>query len=393
MRSRTVKSHRPPDGAFRPRSVRVDYWQVNTYTVSEVDQFDEFQALEGEWNDILSRSPTDIPFLRHEWLCLWWKHFGSGRRLAVLLARKDSRLRAALPLMETKISTLVGPFVILQSLTNFHSYRFNLICEKGESNAAAALGSYLGRRPHAWHLVRLEEVPEDAPAVVPFLEAARAEGFSTEVWQGPESPYLTLHGGYRDYSETLGRAMRAGLHKKERKLRELGAVDFQYASRPSEVGEVLEKGLAIEGSGWKDRAGSSIISNPALTAFYREWAALAAARGWLRLSLLSVNGMAAAFDYSVLYEGHYYALKIGYDPRWSKFSVGQILKAEILRRCFESGIREYDFLGVMSQAKSDWRPLGRRHAWHFIYSRHWMAALHHFQKFRVKPAIRRWTRR
>jgi CelD/BcsL family acetyltransferase involved in cellulose biosynthesis len=80
---------------------------------------------------------------------------------------------------------------------------------------------------------------------------------------------------------------------------------------------------------------------------------------------------------------------MGYDPVWERYSVGQLLKAEILRRCFDAGTGEYDFLGVMTRAKADWMPLTRRHEWQFIFSRALRGRALHAWKFALVPRIKR----
>lgn len=86
-----------PPWAPRSRSIK-----PNDISVSEISRWEELGAVRDEWNELLASGLGDTPFLRHEWLENWWRHFGAGRRLAVLLARREGRLLAALPLMEQR---------------------------------------------------------------------------------------------------------------------------------------------------------------------------------------------------------------------------------------------------------------------------------------------------
>src|SRR6185503_1188293 len=117
-------------GLLQPEGSR-----LSDLTVLEADRWEILEPLQDEWNRLLAESVGDTIFLRHEWLRLWWKHFGSGRRLAVFLARRGSRLVAALPLMEVRSSMAGIPVTTLQSLTNYHSFRFNALCAPGEEAA------------------------------------------------------------------------------------------------------------------------------------------------------------------------------------------------------------------------------------------------------------------
>ena len=366
---------------------------MSELAVLEADRWELLEPLQEEWNRLLAQSAGDTVFLRHEWLRLWWKHFGAGRRLAVFLARRGDRLVAALPLMEFRASVAGIPTTTLQSLTNYHSFRYNALCAPGEDAALEAIWSALRMRRRRWDVIRLEEVPADAPVLDPLLRAARRDGFPVGAWRGAEVPYLRTERSWEEYHSTLSRNVRANLRKRNRLLREKGEVRYRCVSAPEEVPEALRIGLPLERSGWKASQGSAIVSSPTLTSFYTEWAAVAAENGWLRLSFLGVAGTPVAFDFSALYGGRYYDLKMGYDPAWGRFSVGQVLKAEILCRCFESDTREYDFLGQSMRAKDDWEPMKRGHDWHFIYANTPLGHALHFGKFTVAPLAKRLLRR
>lgn len=360
--------------------------------VVEVGDWRAIDSLKGEWNRLLADGPADVPFLRFEWLSLWWKHFGSGRRLAVILARRGGRLVAALPLMEARVSLPGLDLAALRSTTNGHSFRFNALCARDEPQALAAIWSFLRSRERAWQVMILEEVPEDASLLGPLLDSARRDGCPVGAWWSADVPYLPTVGTWEAYAAGLSRNMRANLRKKSRRLREHGDVAYRCVSSPGEVSEALRSSLWLEGSGWKEAAGSSISSDPGLTQFYSEWAETAAANGWLRLSTLEVDGRPVAFDFSTVYGGRYFDLKMGYDPTWGRHSVGQLLKAEILRRCFETDTLEYDFLGPSMRAKDDWAPRKRAHHWHYIYGNTpWGHALH-WMKFKITPAVKRLLR-
>ena len=53
-----------------------------------------FAALADEWNQLLTKSITDVPFLRHEYLSAWWEHRGGGEwpeaELYILIGRDEA---------------------------------------------------------------------------------------------------------------------------------------------------------------------------------------------------------------------------------------------------------------------------------------------------------------
>jgi hypothetical protein len=54
-------------------------------------ELNEFQSLEDRWNITLKDSPSKTIFSTWEWLSTWWKHFGEGKKLVILLIENKNR--------------------------------------------------------------------------------------------------------------------------------------------------------------------------------------------------------------------------------------------------------------------------------------------------------------
>ena len=70
---------------------------TNGLEIKTVTTESEF-ALSPGWDDLVVASPRPSPFMLHDWLLEWWRHYGRDADLAVSVARRDGRLVAALPL-------------------------------------------------------------------------------------------------------------------------------------------------------------------------------------------------------------------------------------------------------------------------------------------------------
>ncbi|HEY7727621.1 MAG TPA: GNAT family N-acetyltransferase [Candidatus Eisenbacteria bacterium] len=358
------------------------------FVIEEIRELDRFDSLREPWNRLLAASEHDLPFLSHEWLRLWWKHFGGNRRLAVFWVLRGGHPVLAVPLMEVRSRFLGLPFTVLQSMTNEHSFRFDLILRRRAEDAVEALFRHLVARG-GWNLVQLRDVVTLDCSAEQLLQIARSARHPTGVWRSYESPFLVPDGSFEQYKSHLKPKLRRNLRNRMKRLSALGGVTFEIVEDPARAGALLPMGFALEGSGWKREAGSAIASDPTLTAFYGDWARLAGERGWLRLHFLRVGGRYIAFDYSLRYGGRVYCLKIGYDPEFAPYSAGQLLKERILQRVHAEEVREYDFLGPMIDAKRDWNPQSRRHAWLFLYGRDPRSRLAHAYKFGLRAGVRR----
>ena len=359
------------------------------YETIELDRFERFQDIKSEWNALLRDSSCRIPFLTHEWLSLWWAHFGSPHRLAVVLVREGGRLILAAPLMEVERRRLGLSFRILQSLSNVHSPRFHILVRAGDHAALDAFWAYLGRRPRPWHLLRLDPVPED-PLQQALADRAAASGHRVETRPSLSSPYVPIDRSWESFQSTLKPKFRSILRNRNKRLQAEGAVTFPVVKDAAPAPAAFEKALEVEASGWKGDRGTAIRMDPTVAGFYRALAVAAAAEGWLRLTFSKVAERFAAFDFSLVYDGRIYGLKVGYDPEFSPYSVGQLLCQEVLRTAHEEGALTYEFLGESSVQKRDWTTEAREHVHFYVYNRSALSRLHRLQRFTARRALKRW---
>jgi CelD/BcsL family acetyltransferase involved in cellulose biosynthesis len=289
-----------------------------------IDLEPDLRALAAEW-DALADAVGAPPFLRPGWFDAWWGAFGRGN-VAALTARDGSGLRALLPVAKSH-GALVSP-------TNDHSPAFGLLA--AGDDAALALARALAGRPE--ESVRLTHLDERSAGIV-----TRGAGRRLVTSRGAiDSPSVDVVGTWEAYEAALSKNLRADLRRRRRRLDEAGTVTIDLNASPDR----LDEGLAVEGSGWKDAAGTAIRSRPETLAFYRALAAWAAARGTLRLCFLHLDGKPLAFHFDLADGGVVYHLKGGYDPEYERFSPGKLLHRAAVEDAWRRSCRRYEFLGA-----------------------------------------------
>ena len=71
-----------------------------TMAILELQRIKELNDFETDWNQLLSQSLDNNPFLTYEWLTLWWKQFGKGRTLKLFTANNSKGLTSLIaPIM------------------------------------------------------------------------------------------------------------------------------------------------------------------------------------------------------------------------------------------------------------------------------------------------------
>jgi CelD/BcsL family acetyltransferase involved in cellulose biosynthesis len=263
-----------------------------------------------------------------------------------------------------------------------------VLLARGEEESVSAAWRYLRGRRRSWHVLEFERFETGLPADAELVRVARGGGNPVGVWTGGASPYLPIQGSWEGYMASLKPKVRSNLRNRLKRLNQLGGVEYELVRDRGAAAAALSEAFDIEQAGWKGSEGSAIASDPRLRSFYTEWGELAADKGWLRLWFLRLNGRRVAFEYDLEYKRTLYCMKIGYDPELQPYAAGQVLKAKVLEDAFGSGLREYNFLGVMDEAKRSWTSEGRPFQWLYVYNGSLLPRLHHAYKFPLKRTLK-----
>lgn len=207
-----------------------------------------------------------------------------------------------------------------------------------------------GSRP-----VILNRVPDRSPSIQTIRQHFRR---SAVILARPDNscPYIDLRGAAADPDALLSASLRSDLRRAQRKAEALGKLTFEiHAPKTAEAFlPLFEEAIRVEGAGWKGRDGSALAVDQRAQAFFRRYGILASEEGALRLALLRINGVPAAMQYAVQWNGALWLLKVGYDEQFSKCSPGLLLMQHTLRDAVAQGLRSYEFLGSAEPWTQRW---------------------------------------
>jgi CelD/BcsL family acetyltransferase involved in cellulose biosynthesis len=319
------------------RSNDVDAPHPSTQAV-EIRQI--IKPLAREW-DLLADRTHAAPFLRPGWFEAWWKAFGSGV-LEITTVRRDGRLSGVLPLYHR-----AG---VLRSLSNWHTPAFGILADSMAAQRELAQ-SIFSRRHRRVSFGFLDSERPDVARVRAAAEAAHRRVLERAL---ERSPYVRIDQDWAAYEQALSTNVRGDLGRRLRRLSEQGRVSFETWDGSERLDELLDEGFRTEALGWKGEHNTAILSRPHTHCFYREVAAWAAERGWLRLAFLRLNERAVGFLYSLISGGVHYPLKGGYDPVYARFSPGRLIVHWALQRAFSEGLTRFEFLPGGEPYKLAW---------------------------------------
>jgi CelD/BcsL family acetyltransferase involved in cellulose biosynthesis len=154
------------------------------------------------------------------------------------------------------------------------------------------------------------------------------------------SPVLGFDGhGWDELLATKSRNLREQVRRRERKLLKTHDVVYRLVSDADGLDAALDDVFRLHRLRWGTKTTFGETE-----AFQREFAATAAARGWLRLWLLELDGSTVAAWLGFRYAGAECYYQAGRDPAHESSSVGFVLLSHTIRAAVEDGASEYRFL-------------------------------------------------
>jgi CelD/BcsL family acetyltransferase involved in cellulose biosynthesis len=289
-----------------------------------LEPLDVDEAIAGEWTALAERAGN--VFATWEWASTWWRHFGAGRRPLVTACRADGRLLGIVPLYQWGIR----PLPILRFIGHGPGDQLGPIhaCEDRATIVRATAELLAGMR---WGIFVGEQLPAD-PGWSGVLGATVLTREGSPVLHAPA-------GGWPAYLAAQSPNFRQQIGRRERNLARGHRVRFRLVRESGELPAALDTLFHLHGLRWP--AGSSAFQPRA--AFHRDFAALALARGWLRLWLLELDGQPVAAWYGLRFAGIEWYYQAGRDPAFESRSVGFVLLAHSIREALQDGVREYRF--------------------------------------------------
>jgi CelD/BcsL family acetyltransferase involved in cellulose biosynthesis len=305
-----------------------------------IERLDSIAGAAREWEALAAKVKAP-PWLRPDWIEAWVEAFGRGK-LEVVVLRRHGELAGIAPL-QARAGAILSP-------TNWHTPEFGLLAEDAAARRELAHGLF-ERRPRR---ISLGFLDPDGSGLEECRRVADAMGYRVLMRTLQRSPYVQIGGSLEAYLDRLQRKHMKEVRRRRRLLENLGAVAFSVEDGSERLDELLREGFRVEASGWKGTRGTAIESRPETLRFYTRIAEWAAARDWLRLAFLRLDGQAIAFELMLQVEGVLYDVKQGYDDRYGRYGIGHLLTDHIIEYAFSTGVRRYEFLGAEDPAKRVW---------------------------------------
>ena len=295
----------------------------------------DLAAIAGAWDRLALAQPD--PFSTWAWLDAGWEAFAPGEPGAVIVARDGDAVTGGLAL-------LAGG----RAMANEHTPVFRPLAADDAARSALLRAGVA----EAGGTLRLPALPADDPA---------ASARRTVTAPRAISPIVETTGAFEDWRAVSKKRWGAPLERFRRKMGREHELRITVNAPPADLAAELERGFAVEGSGWKGREGTAIVSRPETERFYRAIAERFHARGELACSSIELDGRMIAWDLSLLHDGRVFLVKTGYDEEFRRFAPGLVLRLCVVEDCFARGLAAHELLGHVDDWKPKFATTERRH--------------------------------
>lgn len=275
--------------------------------------------------------------LSHAWVDAYARTLDTGTtELRCALATTGERLLGVLPLVVRKRGILgFGTFCASTPYDDHTAFGDMLLSEGATSDTFAALLD-AGRRELGGGLAEIALRGIAATSATATLGRRPLPGLRGLFDTRGRGSYLPVAAGlWAEHRARLSKNFRQNLRKADNRMREAGLVpSYEWLTGPEADPERLGTFLALESSGWKGRAGSSIAQDPEWLAFYRTLVKNMHQRGWLEWHLMHVGDKPIAAHLAIRMDRSLVLLKIAYDEAHARYSPGTLLFEKLVERAF-----------------------------------------------------------
>lgn len=306
----------------------------------------EFDALASEWNDLLNRSASHVPFLRHEYLHTWLQTLGGGEwdqgDLFIITARTSSgELIGIAPFFLTSYPN--GEQVLMLLGSHEISDYLDLIVpqEYLESFITLVFDFLTGDHAPGWEIIDLYNLLEDSESLPILQAAAEKMGWKTRLETLQPAPHIALPDDWETYLASIKKKQR---HEIRRKLRRAAnhelPVSWYFVENSESLDTEIDSLLALMAyDPEKEAFLTDVMKSQMRNAVHKAFN-----QGWLQLSFLEVGGEKAAAYLNFDFDNKLWIYNSGLNHKFYSLSPGWVLLAHLIQWAIAQGREELDFM-------------------------------------------------
>jgi CelD/BcsL family acetyltransferase involved in cellulose biosynthesis len=329
---------------------QVNWFGGGAYACSPVWGPESLTALRDEWADLHRRAPWAYVTEGFEWALLSWRACAAsdGKRLVCLVVRHGAQLVAILPLVVSR----QGLFRTARPLACQTTEYCPLLADPS-ADAFGIWAALVGaiRNLAVLDAVVLPHVRDDAPLAA-FLKS------TPRVFETNRTPLRYLSRSafdtWESYWDHMPKELKRHVRRRRRDLSKLGDVRFEDLTDPGAIREAW-KWIVAQKRDWLVRKAQdhAFIPTEEYVRFVEATLDISAPTGRRAIFALTLNGEFVAAELANVDRRRVEAFISTYDPAFSRYGVGNLLREDATRWAFARGL-DFDWRLGGESYKSNW---------------------------------------
>lgn len=334
----------------------------NKITVRIIDNEQDFEAIKNEWDELLKASNSDNIFLTWEWLYTWWKYFGKGKKLLIVLAEENDKIIGIAPLyLLTKVRYFgIRPLSHIEFIgsTNSSSEYLDFILMRGREQEILSLilKKLVDCKTAKWDTLNLVSIKKASENLELFRRFSRENNHIHRDYGEFICPFIVLPGSLDEFFMTLNPNSRQKFRKYRRNFEKDYVVSLIHTENKDDLDRDFRIFVDLHQKRWteKDGKGAFTETRENYKEFHNEIASRFFDKGWLYLVSLKAGDKIVAAQYDFIYGEKIYCFQVGFDPEWAKSRVATVLQIMVIEDGIKRGLIEFDFLRGTEDYKFIW---------------------------------------
>lgn len=306
-------------------------------------------ALEPEWRNIYQNSKCSNPFLSYEWLTSWWRSFGKGNQLWVVVAERDGAAVCIAPLMRVERAG----FSKLQFLGQPYSDYCDFITAAERDSSVESIVEFI-KHKQRWDVLELRGIRGDSPNL-PILRAAWPDTPRLNQWRRwYVAPSVPIRCSWSEYLGGIRKGLMSDTRRKIRRLEEKGELAYRECGTLERGLQLLDQFALQKSQRFASTGAKNILANGRVLEFYKEVTRRLWDSGQVHISSLDLEHRPIAIHFGFIAGQRYFYYMPSFDSAFSLYSPGRLIVLNLIQNSFLKGLGEFDFLNGAEAYKYEW---------------------------------------
>ncbi len=314
-------------------------------SIEVVRSIGALEELAAGWNEILLESSNRNPYITPEWIANWWRFYGGGKELYVLVLADGDGLNGLCPLMVVKRRL----YREMQFIGRPQVSRMGFVAKRGceEALIRQVINHLIGLKDR--YIFNLQGLCCDDSNYNLLKKCLRGVQYAEQtiplyqidLAHTPQQEFFRARKRHSTIQRTFSR---------ERSLSRLCNLTFEKAG-PGEVPVIF----AIHDKRWLRKNDGNGFAKGISRSFFEHMAQHADHLPWdSEIHLLKADGKPIGFLYGLLYRGSYTGYRIAHDDDFGLFKPGMIMVKRMIEESYAKGYELLDFSTGYEPYKAYW---------------------------------------